>query len=107
MKIITQPYYDFNNVLIRPKRTTISSRNEVNLEREMKFVHSPLVWKGVPIISSNMDTTGTFEVYDVLSKYKMITCLHKFYTLKDFKKKYRSNFLDFNVSFNGSEIING
>tara|TARA_B100001123_G_scaffold421845_1_gene529972 strand:+ start:1064 stop:2104 length:1041 start_codon:yes stop_codon:yes gene_type:complete len=87
MKINPQPHYDFCNVLIRPKRTTINSRSEVDLEREMKFLHSSLSWKGVPIIAANMDTTGTFAIYDILSKYKMITCLHKFHSLKDFQKR--------------------
>ena len=87
MKIDPQPHYDFGNVLIRPKRTTINSRSEVDLEREMKFLHSTLSWKGVPIIAANMDTTGTFAIYDVLSKYKMITCLHKFHSLQDFQKR--------------------
>ena len=74
MKIETTPQLDFHNVLIRPKRTTICSRSEVDLEREFTFAHSTLKWKGVPIIAANMDTTGTFEVYNVLSKHKMITC---------------------------------
>ena len=87
MKIETTPQLDFHNVLIRPKRTTITSRSEVDLERQFTFPHSTLKWKGVPIIAANMDTTGTFEVYDELSKHKMITCLKKFYNLKDFKKR--------------------
>ena len=33
----------------------------------IKFLHSKREWKGVPIIVSNMDTTGTFEMYNVLS----------------------------------------
>ena len=41
-----------------------------------------------------MDTTGTFEVYDVLSKYKLITCLNKYYNLKDFKKKWETEEMD-------------
>ena len=60
---------DFGNVLIRPKRSTISSRSEVDLER--KFVFSTkkdnndnkISWKGIPIIAANMDTIGTFEMY--------------------------------------------
>ena len=87
MKIDTTIQLDFNNVLIRPKRTTIESRSNVNLTREFIFPHSKLKWKGVPVISSNMDTTGTFEVYDVLSKHKIITCMNKFYTLDDYKQK--------------------
>ena len=78
---------DFNNVLIRPKRSTLKSRSDVNLERTFKFKNSSLTWSGVPIMSANMDTTGTFEVYDVLSKYKIITVLHKFYTLNEYKNK--------------------
>ena len=91
MKIETTPQLDFHNVLIRPKRTTISSRSEVDLEREFTFVHSTLKWKGVPIIAANMDTTGTFEIYDVLSKHKMITCLNKFYNVKDFSQRNEKN----------------
>ena len=30
-------------------------------------------------MAANMDTVGTFEIAEVFSKYKMITCLHKHY----------------------------
>jgi GMP reductase len=86
MKIEADTKLDFNNVLIRPKRSTISSRSHVNLNREFRFPHSPKVWHGVPIIAANMDTTGTFEVYQVLSKSGMITCFHKFYNPSDFER---------------------
>ena len=56
------------DVLLLPKRSDLSSRNEVNIEREMKFKHSPYVWRGVPIIVSNMDTTGTIEMAKKLSE---------------------------------------
>ncbi len=75
---------DFNNVLIRPKRSTIKSRSEVSLERGFKFKYSSNRWNGVPIMASNMDSTGTFEVYKVLSTYNMLTMLHKFYTINDY-----------------------
>ena len=71
---------DFNNVLIRPKRSTYNSRNEINLERKFKFKHSPIIWEGIPIIAANMDTIGTFEVYEALKEFKIVTALHKFYT---------------------------
>ena len=85
MKIESDPKLDFNNVLIRPKRTTLFSRSEVNVEREFKFPHSTSTWKGVPIIAANMDTVGTLEVNQVLSKHKIITALHKFYEVDDLK----------------------
>jgi len=81
---------DFSNVLIRPKRSTINSRSDVSLERQFKFKYSPLLWNGVPIISANMDTTGTFEVYHCLKKHKIVTALHKFYTLEDYQNCDRS-----------------
>ena len=65
MKIESDPKLDFNNVLIRPKRTTLTSRSQVDIEREFTFPHSTSTWKGVPIIAANMDTTGTIEVYQV------------------------------------------
>ena len=91
MKIDYTPQLDFNSVLIRPKRTTISSRSQVNLERTFTFPNTKTTWTGVPVISANMDTTGTFEVYDVLSKFKMITCFNKFYNLKDFEERMEAN----------------
>jgi len=84
MKIIDDVKLDFKDVLIRPKRSTFGSRSEVDLERELIFRHSGKKWKGIPIVSSNMDTTGTFEVYRVLSGYHMITCFHKFYSVEDY-----------------------
>lgn len=77
---------DFQNVLIRPKRSTLSSRSQVDLERSFTFKHSTYAWSGVPIIAANMDTTGTFEVYNTLKNHKIITALHKFYTLGDYQE---------------------
>ena len=85
---------DFSNVLIRPKRSTINSRSQVNLEREFKFKYSPLTWNGIPIIAANMDTTGTFEIYHTLKKYKIITATHKFYTLNDYRLELNDHGLD-------------
>ena len=84
VKIDYHPKLDFNQVLITPKRSTINSRKDVDLERTFTFRNGQ-TWSGVPIVCANMATTGTFDVYDVLSKYKMITCMHKFYKLEDYK----------------------
>lgn len=84
MKIETDPKLDFSNVLIRPKRTTLSSRSEIDLERTFKFIHSKQEWTGIPIIAANMDTTGVFSIYEALSKFKMLTCFTKHYELQDY-----------------------
>ena len=79
-KIEHEELLDYSDVLIRPKRSTMKSRNDVDTERIFKFKWSSIEWSGTPLIAANMDTTGTLEVYDVLSKYKIVTALHKFYT---------------------------
>ena len=102
MKIENDLKLDFNSVLIRPKRTTLNSRSEVNLFREFKFPHSNICWKGIPIVASNMDTTGTFGVFNILSKFKMLTCLNKFITDSEYvqaavKESLKGNILDPNL----------
>ncbi len=87
---------DFDDVLIKPKKSYINSRKDVNLEQTFVFKNiyneTKLSWTGIPIMSSNMDTVGTFEMYRELSKYKMITCLHKHYNIKDFPLDLDSNY---------------
>lgn len=84
-KIENDQKLDFQNVLIRPKRSTLHSRSEVDLERTFKFKYSTQYWKGVPVIAANMDTVGTYDVYKCLSKHKIITAMHKFYTLENYQ----------------------
>lgn len=76
MRIEDDVKLDYCDVLIRPKRSYLSSRVEVDLNREFTFMHGGK-WKGIPIVSANMDTTGTVAMANTLSKYKMLTCLHK------------------------------
>jgi GMP reductase len=83
MKILDDPKLDFCDVLILPKRSSYSSRSEVFLERKIQFKYAQVSWSGVPIMVSNMDTTGTIEMAKALQEYKIITCLHKYYTADD------------------------
>ncbi len=86
MRIEDEIKLTFDDVLIRPKRSTLVSRSEVELNREFKFRHSSQTWFGVPIFSANMDTTGTFETARALQKHNMLTAVHKFYTIDDWKQ---------------------
>ena len=61
---------DFKDVLLRPKRSTFKSRADVDLYREIKFRNSKQVYNGVPIMASNMDTVGTFEMAKTLAKVR-------------------------------------
>lgn len=76
---------DFKDVLIKPKRSNLCSRSQVDLNREFTFKHSPFKWTGVPIMVANMDCTGTFEMAASVYKHNLFTCIHKYYSLDDWK----------------------
>mgnify|MGYP006080673301 CR=1 FL=1 len=71
---------NFDDVLIKPKRSNLVSRSEVDLHKTYKMKHSKKEMIGIPIVASNMDTTGTFEMAKELSKHHLYTMIHKFYT---------------------------
>lgn len=85
---------DFCDVLFRPKRTTLNSRSEADVIREYKFKYYPKTIKSCGIMAANMATTGTFDMNDVLQKYKAITCLHKHYTEYEIKNYMTINNMD-------------
>jgi GMP reductase len=70
---------DFKDVLIRPKRSTLSSRADVDITRSFRFVHTGLEWTGFPVIASNMDTIGTFSMANALAPFRAMVALHKHY----------------------------
>ncbi|AHB71758.1 guanosine 5'-monophosphate oxidoreductase [Cronobacter malonaticus] len=73
----------FKDVLIRPKRSTLKSRSDVELERQFTFKHSRVQWSGVPIIAANMDTVGTFAMAQALAAFDILTAVHKHYSVQD------------------------
>ena len=75
---------DFRDVLIRPKRSTLSSRKEVDLQRTYKFKHSGHEWTGVPVMAANMDGVGTFQMARELYHHRLFTCLVKTYHYTDY-----------------------
>jgi GMP reductase len=90
MRIEDDIKLDFKDVLIRPKRSTLSSRKEVSLNRTYKFKHSGFEWSGVPIMASNMDGVGTVDMAKKLYEYKMFTCLVKSYVQHDINNLFNS-----------------
>ncbi|WP_439132537.1 GMP reductase [Polaribacter sp.] len=85
MRIENDLKLGFKDVMIRPKRSTLKSRSQVSLEREFSFLHSDIIWKGVPIMAANMDTVGTFEMATALAKHNMFTAIHKHYSLEEWR----------------------
>ncbi len=78
MRIDHDVKLDFDDVLIRPKRSEAPSRAAIILERPHRFLNSGATWKGIPIVASNMDTVGTMTMAQALGP-AMMTCLHKYY----------------------------
>jgi GMP reductase len=78
-KIINEIKLDFDDVLIRPKRSTLSSRSEVCLVRDFHFKNSPRKFSAIPVIVANMDTTGTFDMANTVCKQQAMVALHKHY----------------------------
>ena len=66
MRIIDDTKLDFDDVLISPKRSQLTSRKDADLTRKFTFKHSSDTWTGIPIVASNMDHTGTIAMCHVL-----------------------------------------
>ena len=79
MRIETEIKLDFSDVLLKPKRSTLPSRKDVELERDFSF------WKGIPIMASNMDGVGTFSMARALQEYNMLTMIKKQYSFREWK----------------------
>ena len=84
MRIEEDIKLDFKDVLFRPKRSTLSSRKEVDLERKYTFKHSGKVYTGIPIMAANMDGVGTLTMAEEISRHKLFTCLTKSHTFDMF-----------------------
>jgi GMP reductase len=93
MRIDQDIKLDYKDVLIRPKRSTLKSRSQVKLNRKFQFrnydhdIATPLPdeyhYEGIPIMASNMDGVGTFEMADKLAEGDIFTCLVKTYSAED------------------------
>jgi GMP reductase len=92
MRIENDVKLDYKDVLIRPKRSTLGSRAEVNLERKFTFRNykpgfsdsiEDQHYRGIPIMAANMDGVGTFEMADELARQGIFTCLVKTYSEKE------------------------
>ena len=90
MRIEEDIKLDYKDVLLRPKRSELTSRKEVDLMREFTFKNAGgegadpkgYGWRGVPIVASNMDTVGTFETAKALAQHHMLTCISKHNDIK-------------------------
>jgi len=91
---------DYSDVLFRPKRSTLSSRKDVNLNRTYKFKYSKNEWSGIPVMAANMDGVGELGMADKLSASEMITCLTKQHDAKKLSKykNLKKNYINIALS---------
>ena len=82
MRIEEEVKLDYTDVLFRPKRSTLSSRKDVNLKRTYKFKYSNNEWSGIPIMAANMDGVGELGVAEKMDEFDMITWLTKQHDIK-------------------------
>ena len=106
MKLLDDIKLDFSDVLLIPKHSSYSSRSEASLERTFTFRYSPYKWSGVPIIVSNMDTTGTVEMAMTLQKHKVLTCLHKYYNWTQIPNYLDKEYYAVTTGINDKDLIN-
>ena len=107
MRIEEDTKLDYKDVLIRPKRSTLGSRKEVDLQRGYTFRNYQGDKKdyrhdrGIPIMASNMDGVGTLEMADALASQKIMTCLVKTYSVNELVAYFDSieNDTDFRTEY--------
>lgn len=93
MRIEQDIKLNYNDVLLRPKRSALGSRKEVELERKFTFKHSGTEFYGVPIMAANMRGVGNLPMASALIKHKIFTCFDKSYDqyqIADFVDEHES-----------------
>ena len=108
-KIINEEKLDFNDVLIVPQRSTLTSRSDIHVDRTFRFYHSPREWTGIPIICANM-SFSSFRMADALSRHRMITCLHKYHTTEQlinyFYSSHNHDYVWVSIGYKKADINN-
>ncbi len=90
MRIEEEIKLDYKDVLICPKRSTLTSRKDVNISRTFKFKYSDKELDAVPVIAANMDGVGTMAMAEAFFPNRMMVALHKYYTVPQLKKFFDS-----------------
>ncbi len=100
MRIQDDIQLDYCDVLLRPKRSALASRSQVDIIREYSFRWCPRTLKATGVIAANMFTTGTFEIAREMQKQQLFTALHKHYTADELIA-----FLKENAKNNNNDLI--
>ena len=90
MRIEEEIKLDYSDVLFRPKRSTLKSRKDVDLNRKYTFKYSKFTWQGTPIIASNMDGVGEIGLAKKLTEHNVMTALTKQHTIEQISSIYKN-----------------
>lgn len=69
----------YDDVLIKPKRSTLISRNEANTKTRL----TKKINLNIPIISANMDTVSESEMAIAMARLGGISIIHRFMTIEE------------------------
>ena len=86
MRLDNEVKLDYKDVLLKPKRSTLSSRRDVEMIRSFTFRNSKETYECCPIVASNMDGVGTFSMAKVIQEYKMMTTITKTTTINQWRE---------------------
>ena len=86
MRIKQEIKLNYEDVLLQPKRSTLTSRADVKMTRTFNFINSGKQLEFCPIFASNMDGVGTFSMAKVLQDYKMMTVITKSTSVDTWRK---------------------
>lgn len=88
MKQILDTKYDFQDVLIEPCPTELTSRKEPELSTSFKTLSNNYL-TGIPVISANMSTVTTMEMAQAMAHNGMFSALHKHYDVNELAHFYK------------------
>jgi GMP reductase len=91
MRIENEIKFNYEDVLIRPKRSDAPSRKSVELIRTFKMPYSGQAFTCLALIAANLDSVGTFAMATTLAKQQACCALHKFYSLDELEYFYLRN----------------
>jgi len=94
---------DFDDVLIVPQFSDITSRSQVDLATTLQGCHGAQI-TGVPIIAANMDGVGTFSMHHSLKKFGMFTAITKHHVLGDWLAQQDVSHAFITIGMNDEEL---
>ncbi len=109
MRIYDDIQLDYCDVLLRPKRSTLASRSEVEITRPYVFKWAGKTITATGIVAANMYTTGTFDIARAMQKQHLFCALHKHYSAQeiiDFLTKNQTEFSNNDLIFVSSGVSN-